>query len=95
MLRAYFDRSELVNPAPVVAVGGYVTTDEKWTEFESAWKQVLDDFGVSMFHMVDFECRHGEFANWLNDRRTAFIRQLIDVVHHALAGIAVGMRGDN
>ena len=39
-----------------------------------------------------FECRHGELKEWANDRRTAFLRKLIDLVHkHALAGIAAAM----
>jgi hypothetical protein len=96
MFRAYFDRSELVNPASVLAVGGYVTSDEEWAKFESAWKVVLDEFGVSMFHMVEYECRHGEFKEWTNDTRTAFIGKLIDVVHqHAMAGIAPAISIDD
>jgi hypothetical protein len=92
MLRAYFDRSELIAPAPVLAVGGYVSSDEAWANFESAWKDVLDKFGVSMFHMTEFECRHREFKEWPNDKRIAFIGELIELVHlHAMAGVAAAI----
>ena len=71
MFKAYFDRSELGSPADVLAVSGYLSFDEKWSEFEPAWQRVLGDFGVETFHMTDFECRRRSFENWDQERRTA------------------------
>ena len=80
MLRAYFDRSELWKPAPVMAVSGYLTPVRDWKKFERSWRQVLDRHCVETFHMTDFECRHGIYAKWTNEVRQGFVRQLIGVL---------------
>ena len=54
MFKAYFDRSELRKPAPVMAVSGYLGSEEEWEQFELAWHRVLNAFGVDMFHMTEF-----------------------------------------
>jgi hypothetical protein len=89
MFRAYFDRSELGDPAEVLAVSGYLSAPEKWTEFEPAWQHALSEFGVETFHMTDFECRRSAFEGWEQARRTAFIVRLIDVIA-AHAFVAIG-----
>ena len=92
MLKAYFDRSELGEPAPVMAVSGYLSSDEEWAKFEPAWRQVLDRFDVEMFHMTEFECRLRSFESWTNETRTDLLGQLIDLVsRHTMVGIGAGI----
>ena len=79
-LRAYFDRSELGDPADVAAVTGYVSPGDLWDQFEPEWRAVLDEFGIKTFHMNEFECRLGEFDGWKQDRRTALLTRLIAVI---------------
>ena len=92
MFRAYFDRSELAKPAPVMALSGYLSSDEEWAKFEPAWRTALERFGVEMFHMTEFECRHHPFDSWTNETRVNLLGHLLDVVsRHAIAGIGVGI----
>lgn len=92
MFKAYFDRSELGSPADVVAVSGYLGAEEHWNEFQPAWSRVLSEFGVEVFHMVEFENRLGAFTNWDQDRRTALLGQLIDLIaNHAFVAIGAAM----
>jgi len=92
MFRAYFDRSELAKPAPVMAVSGYLSSDEEWVNFEPAWRKALEEFGVEMFHMTEFECRHRPFDSWTNEMRVSLLGQLLNLVsRHAMVGIGVGI----
>ena len=92
MFKAYFDRSELGSPADVVAVSGYLGAEEHWNEFQPAWSRVLSEFGVEIFHMVEFENRLGAFTNWDQDRRTALLGQLIDLIaNHTFVAIGAAM----
>ena len=90
--KVYFDRSELGSPADVVAVSGYLGAEEHWNEFQPAWSRVLSEFDVEIFHMVEFENRLGAFTNWDQDRRTALLGQLIDLIaNHAFVAIGAAM----
>ena len=62
VLRAYFDRSQLVKPADVVAVGGLMTGILRWRHFEREWRKVLDRYAIEVFHMTDFETRQGQYG---------------------------------
>lgn len=50
----------------------------------------LRRFGVSAFHMTDYECRRGEFAGWDNDRRVAFITNLGAIIKNTVSCGAAG-----
>jgi len=79
MLRAYFDRSE-VPKYGVLAVGGWLTTVERWERFEQNWREVLDSFGVSHLHMTDYESGHEEFQGWIPAKKAEFMQRLIGVL---------------
>jgi len=84
-LRGYFDETgHSADPeGHVCGVGGAISTSEKWTECEPVWKAILDRFGVTHLHMVDFAHSRGEFTSWRddNERREAFLKELMDLIH--------------
>lgn len=67
MLTGYFDESGTHEQATVTTVAGFISTPERWEQFNEAWKGVLKLFGLSAFHMN--ECAHfvGEYAQFKND----------------------------
>jgi hypothetical protein len=73
----------------VMAMSGYLSSSEGWERFESAWQQVLNDFGVEMFHMTEFECRLRGFTSWTNETRIEFLGRLIGVIRSDVF-VAVG-----
>lgn len=92
MFRAHFDRSELGEPADVVAVSGYLSSEENWSVFEPAWQRTLNEFGVQTFHMTEFECRRGSFTDWEQARRTELLGRLIDLIaKHTFVAIGAAM----
>jgi hypothetical protein len=45
------------------------------------WLDALDSQGISAFHAVDFYAKQGEFQGWDQPRSTAFVRELIQIIH--------------
>jgi hypothetical protein len=73
---AYLDESGTHGDGEWVAVAGWLSTPERWAEFEREWLTALSDFGISRFHMVEFAHRKGEFASWSEDERRANFARL-------------------
>src|SRR2546421_8901350 len=61
-LTAYFDESGTDGRSPIVAVGGYVSTDDRWDDFQREWEQFRDDEGFNVFHTTDLLSLRGAFA---------------------------------
>jgi hypothetical protein len=56
-MEAYFDESLTSDGPRVMAVGGYLFTAERSKALAFAWREVLNQYGLPFFHMVD--CAHG------------------------------------
>lgn len=82
MYSAYFDASG-TKRTPVLTLGGFVSTVNKWERFEKEWARILKANGVSFFHMTEFASSKGEFADWKGDseRRKKFIDELIGCIN--------------
>lgn len=82
VLRAYFDESGQSHDSAFVCFGGCVASVESWTEFEKEWQQTLNTFGISCFHMTDFESHRGLFRGWEKKRKKhkQLIANLIDIM---------------
>jgi hypothetical protein len=78
---AYLDESGTHDGSQAVSVAGYVSTPEAWTRFEADWRAALDDFGIDMFHMSDFENRAGDFQRWPNELRQERLARLIRIIN--------------
>jgi hypothetical protein len=91
-LKAYFDNSDADT---VVAFAGYVSTVDKWAEFEVGWDAVLREFGVPYLHMKEFAKEGGVYEELKNDpvRKAAFFSGLIDIIsEHTVACISASIR---
>lgn len=89
VLIGYFDDSV---DGDLVCMAGYVSTAEKWEEFERRWKQVLAKYGISFFHMKEYAHRVGEFSSWPEERRISLMKELVVVIQDCvLYGVAVAI----
>lgn len=80
VVEAYFDESGHSADSSVVAVAGIAAPVEIWRWFDRAWQALLEAGGISHFHMVQLENRRGEFADWTEDFRHAFLQNLIQIL---------------
>lgn len=55
-VKSWVDNSgdEIDKQHKVCSIGGYITTVNKWQEFEELWKLTLKRYKVKFLHMKDF-----------------------------------------
>jgi len=54
MYKLLADESGLAEREKACVVAGFVGSVEQWGEFDTAWKKVLKDSDVPVFHGVEF-----------------------------------------
>jgi len=79
MLLAYFDESGTHSGSKVVSFAGYISTVEKWRQFNILWQAMLDLEGISMMHWCDLESRKGIFNGWSQDRKITVQKAAISI----------------
>ena len=86
-LWAYFDESGHAKDArvSVFALGGCVSSVERWRSLIPDWTDTLTEFSVSALHMKDFAHNKGEFASWNEDTRQAFLARLVGLMTRDIA----------
>jgi hypothetical protein len=77
---AFFDESGHSASTRTVAMGGAMTTPKRWGNLRVKWKAALQRHGVQLFHMKDFENRHGEFEGWSETRRRELLTELFEAI---------------
>jgi hypothetical protein len=92
MIHAFFDESGTDTGSSVVCVAGYVFETEQVVRFNVEWQEVLDQFGLKFFHMVD--CAHGtgEFAGRGKKERIEIEARCIGIIkRRALFGLVASV----
>ncbi len=91
MLTAYFDESGTDGRSPIVAVGGYVSTQPRWDDFQRDWKRLLDEEQIRVFHTTDLLSLRGEFTSangWNRARAMDVLNRADDIIEkHVMFGI--------
>lgn len=77
---AFFDESGHSASTKTVAIAGAMTTPKRWGNLRVKWKAALQRHGVQLFHMKDFENRHGEFEGWDETRKRALLAELFRAI---------------
>ena len=92
LLQAFFDESGTDGKSPVVAIAGYVGTEDDWVKVESNWLEALRRYGVRVFHMTHFMAQRGEFSLMDTPRRESMLTELTDALHcGSLTAISVAV----
>ena len=78
MFSVYFDESGTNADSPVVVVAGWISTDIQWERFSHEWEEVLRGAELTppVFHMTDFESRHGPYRDWSEDKGLRILQRL-------------------
>jgi hypothetical protein len=79
-LVGYFDASGHPNQGTVLVVGGFISFEARWLQFESRWNKTLREAGVTCFHMSEFINRKNEFAGWNQRKREHFLATLGHII---------------
>lgn len=65
-----------------IVVAGYLSTFQKWMNFQVEWNKLLALFNVSYFHMKEFAQSKGPFKSWKNDepKRIRFLSRAAQII---------------
>ncbi len=77
MLTAYFYESGTQAGSPAVVVAGYLAPNDQSRRFETEWQDILADAGIQLFHMSQYESRHGPYKDWDDPKRKRVLERLI------------------
>lgn len=90
-LGAYFDESGTNLNDPALVMAGFISTDELWSEFSTRWHEAITGWGLTHWHMTDFEARQGEFKEWPRDKESrARLGHLLGLImDHTLATASI------
>jgi len=79
-LTGYFDASGAPDQGTILVVGGFISFEARWREFENRWKVALREAGIECFHMGEFINRKGQFVGWKQRRREKFLNSLAQII---------------
>lgn len=92
VLQGYFDESGTHADSDSVVLAGFLSTFERWQQFEAEWNKSLAEYDLPFFHMTDFANQVGHYASWSEDMRRARLGRLLEIVHgHAMASYGVSL----
>src|SRR5712692_5615712 len=83
MFKVFFDESGTHGDSAAVVVGGYISSEEQWEEFDREWTQLLRQEGVSGLHRVDIENFRREFTpehGWDRARQIRVLQAAHDII---------------
>ena len=83
---AYFDEADTHGPAPTVILAAYVGHGFQWRRFQTKLDKVRKKHGFTIFHAKDFKARSGEFSGWSDEKQTALISDLTDILRKTTTG---------
>ncbi len=75
VLTGYFDAAGHPKQGNVLVVGGFISFEPRWCEFERLWTTALQKAGIQQFHMTDFINNSHQFKGW--EKRSSDKRRLL------------------
>jgi hypothetical protein len=77
---AYLDETGDDGGFPIMAVGGYLIRKSRARDLEVHWRQILSQYNIPYFHMVDCAMGSGVFSALTKDSRIEVQTLLMDLV---------------
>ena len=93
---AYIDEADS-HGAPIMAMGGFLSTETEWSSFVQRWNDtLLYSHGLTHSHAVDLVHKKKEFKGWTNARHDEFVLGVRELMNaHLNAGFVANLRRDD
>jgi hypothetical protein len=78
---AYFDESGHPDSTRVVAIGGAMSTPQRWGDLRMRWKAALDRHEVETLYMTELENRKGAFEGWDEAKKRSLLTELFEAIN--------------
>jgi len=83
---AYFDESDTHGPSPTIILSAHVGHAFQWRRFQAKLDKIQKKYGFKIFHAKHFKAKAGEFAGWSDEKQSALIHDLVELVRKTLTG---------
>jgi len=89
VLDAYFDESGTHSTSRCVSIAGYVSTPERWRQFDIEWRASLSEWGLEFFHMTDFCSKDSRpYNSWSPEEKQQRWSRLVRIINrHAMFSV--------
>jgi hypothetical protein len=93
---AYIDETDS-HGAPVMAMGGFLSVEQKWADFDARWNDtLLYSHNLRYSHTVDLVHRANQFRGWDAARHNDFVLGARELMNsHLNAGFVAMLRRDD
>ncbi len=92
ILTAYLDESGTHRGSDWVIIAGFVSVASQWVEFSTQWQLALNDFGLPMFHMVEYAQRVKPYDTWTEPIRRERLSRLMNIIEkNVLASVGLSI----
>jgi hypothetical protein len=61
---AYADEAGIDDRVPIMAMGGFLSTEDRWIAFDRAWAELVHAHGIEYSHADDLVRRKKAFSGW-------------------------------
>lgn len=88
-LDCYLDDSADTN-LPFITLAGFVAERQRWKKLEPCLDEIMNRYGVPVFHAMKFERNDGNFKEgWSGTKKLSFVTELAHAVDKQIAGASV------
>jgi hypothetical protein len=92
----YIDETDS-HGAPVMAMGGFLSAEQKWADFDSRWNDtLLYSHNLNYSHAIDLVHRKNQFLGWNDSRHNDFVLGARELMNsHLDVGFVAMLRRDD
>ena len=87
MFQCYLDDSG-TSGLPIVTLAGFAASKDNWEELEPRLDDVLNGYGVPVFHAKEFHDTKPPFKNWKRLKKRSFADELFATSHGQIYGLS-------
>lgn len=80
MLTAYYDESGSHDPADVICLAGWVSSDTRWRRFDTDWGPIIRSAKVREYKATDWAGRRKDYKGWNDQKCDRHFAQLTSVI---------------
>lgn len=88
VFQCYLDDSG-TSGLPVVTIAGFVAAMHHWEHVEAGANEIMDTYGVPIFHAKQFHDTRAPFGGWTKIKKRTFAEELFSMAHGRIYGLSV------
>lgn len=83
------NRQRVVDPLVLLGIGGAIATTDEWERIGGTWQDILDSFGLPMFHAAAFDAGIEPYRALPDAARDNLVRKLVASIQRVIPVVAL------